>query len=174
MRKSLAGILAGTAAAAIATTGVVLAGAPAGAAPVPACGNHSLTVTHNSPQGAMGHGNVLIRFQNTGYSACSLYGYPGFDALGSYGSLIKHAKRTLSGFTGGAASLQTIVVQPGHYASADVEWLNFHPKSGKNCKVSSSVATTPANTSDTVAFPLSISTCNLQVHPTVAGKSGNS
>jgi hypothetical protein len=174
MRKTLAGLVAGTAAAAVVTTGVALAAAPAGASSVPACGNHSLAVTHNSPQGAMGHGNVLIRFQNVSYNACSLYGYPGFDALGSYGSVLKHAKRTVHGFTGGASSVQTIVIQPGHYASADVEWMNFHPKSGKSCVASDSIATTPANTSDTVDFPLSISTCSLQVHPTVAGKSGNS
>lgn len=174
MRTSLAAIAAGTAAAAILTTGLALAATPADAASVAACGNGVLAVSHNSPQGAMGHGNVVIRFENVSGAACSLYGYPGLDALDSHGAVIKHAKRTLSGFTGGASALRTIVVQPGHFASADVEWMNFNPVTGEGCAISDSIATTPANTSDTAYFGLAISTCHLQVHATVAGKSGNS
>ena len=122
----------------------------------------------------MGHSNIVIRFKNVSSSACSLYGYPGLDALGSYGTVLKHAKRTVNGFTGGASSVQTIVVQPGHFASADVEWMNFNPSTSGDCQWSSSIATTPANTSDTVNFPVSVSVCELQVHATVAGKTGNS
>ena len=65
------------------------------------------------------------------------------------------------------------MVRPGHYASADVEWLNFHPVSGKSCRFSKYVATTPAGTSHTVRLTRSVSVCNLQVHPTVAGRTGN-
>ena len=98
---------------------------------------------------------------------------PGFDALGSYGDVIKSAKRTLNGFTGGASAVNTIVVAPGKWASADVEWMNFNPTTGGDCVWSSSIATTPANTGDTHYFPVSVSTCHLQIHPTVKGKTGN-
>jgi hypothetical protein len=171
MRKYLAGAVA---AAALSTAAIAAVAAPsAGAATVPACGNHSLAVSHSAPQGAAGHGNVLIRFRNTGYASCSLHGYPGLDALGSYGAVLKHAKRTRHGFTGGAHSIPTVVLKPGRYASADVEWMNFNPTTGGECRWSSAIATTPANTSHTVDFPVSVSLCGLQVHPTVAGKTGN-
>jgi hypothetical protein len=171
MRTFIAGAVA-----AVALTGgaLAIAAAPAGAASVPACGNQALAVSHSHPQGATGHANVVIRFRNTGYSACSLKGYPGLDALKANGHVLAHAKRTLNGFTGGAHSIKKIVIQPGHYASADVEWMNFNPTTSGDCKFSKSIATTPANTSDTVHFKISVSKCRLQVHPTVAGKTGNS
>jgi hypothetical protein len=130
-------------------------------------------VTHSHTQGATGHGNVIIRFRNTGHSACTLYGYPGLDALRADGSVLAHAKRTLNGFTGGAKHVRTVTLRPGHYASADVEWLNFNPRTGGNCAFSHTIATTPANTTRTRYFRVSVSRCRLQVHPTVAGRSGN-
>lgn len=158
----------------LAATGCVLA-FPAAASTTPACGNSSLAVTATAEQGATGHGNFVLLFRNKTQHACTLYGYPGLDALNKSGAVIKHAKRTLTGFTGGSTKgLQTILVKPGKYASADVEWLNFQPKTGKSCKFSHSVAATPANTSHTVHLKRSVSVCQLQVHPTVAGKSGNS
>jgi hypothetical protein len=170
MRKFIAGTIA-----AVALTGAALAvaSAPAGASSVPACGNHSLAVSHSRSQGATGHANVVIRFRNTGYGACSLKGYPGLDALKANGHVLAHATRTLNGFTGGAHSIKTIVLNPGKYASADVEWMNFNPVTSGACAFSKSIATTPANTSHTVHFAVSVSKCRLQVHPTVAGKTGN-
>ena len=90
MRSILIGAVA---AAAVSAAGLGVASGAAGASPVPSCGNGQLTVTHSHPQGAMGHGNMIVRFKNTGYGTCSLHGYPGFDALGSYGDVIRHAKR---------------------------------------------------------------------------------
>jgi Protein of unknown function (DUF4232) len=148
---------------------------PDAASAATACGNSSLTVTATAEQGATGHANFVLLFKNRTAASCSLYGYPGLDALRSTGSVLAHAKRTLHGFTGGSThGLQTIVVAPGHYASADVEWMNFNPSTGGTCAFSHSVAATPANTSHTVQLARSVSACSLQVHPTVAGTSGNS
>lgn len=159
---------------ALAATGCVLA-VPAAAAATPACGNASLAVTATAEQGATGHANFVLMFRNTTTQACTLYGYPGLDALNKSGTVIKHAKRTLTGFTGGSTKgLETILVKPGKYASADVEWMNFNPKTGGTCTFSHSVAATPANTSHTAQLKRSVSVCQLQVHPTVAGKTGNS
>jgi hypothetical protein len=141
---------------------------------VRACGDHALKVTATRTQGATGHGNLLLRFKNTTRHACTLYGYPGLDALDGSGHVLKHAKRTVSGFTGGSRhGVRTITVKPGKFASADVEWMNFNPKTGGDCKVSAKIAATPAGTGHTVRFKRAVSVCRLQVHPTVAGRSGN-
>lgn len=170
MRMSLPAALA---AAALATTGLLAAAGPAAATAVPACGNHSISVSRTHTQGATGHSNVVLRFKNVTHSKCSLHGYPGLDALNVHGHVLAHARRTLNGFTGGAHAVRTIVIKAGRYASADVEWLNFNPSTGGSCRFSHSIATTPANTSHTVHFKVSVSVCRLQVHPTVAGTSGN-
>lgn len=162
------------AAGALAAAGLLAVPATADAA-VPACGNHSLTVSATASQGATGHANFVLLFKNTSHATCSLYGYPGLDALAANGHVLAHAVRTLRGFTGGSRhGLQTIVIRPGGYASADVEWMNFNPVTSGPCTFSHSVATTPANTTDTVHLAKSVSVCDLQVHPTVAGTSGNS
>jgi Protein of unknown function (DUF4232) len=161
------------AAAALAGTGALALSVPAGAATVAACGNATLAVSHSTPQGAAGHANVVIRFRNVGYASCSLRGYPGLDALRGNGTVLAHAQRTLNGFTGGAHALRTIVLAPGRYASADVEWMNFNPTTGGSCAFSSSIATTPPNTVHAKHFPVSVSNCRLQVHATVAGRTGN-
>jgi Protein of unknown function (DUF4232) len=154
--------------------GICLLAVPSQASTVPACGNSSLTVSATATQGATGHGNLVLWFRNRTSHACSLYGYPGLDALNGSGHVLRHARRTLSGFTGGSThGLRTIVVAPGRYASADVEWLNFNPSTAGSCRFSAAIATTPAGTSHTVRFTRSVSVCNLQVHPTVAGRTGN-
>jgi hypothetical protein len=50
--------------------------------------------------------------------------------------------------------------------------MNFNPVTSGPCPFSTSVATTPANTTHTVHFAMSVSICDLQVHPTVGGTSG--
>jgi len=159
--------LAGVAACLVAVPSSSASGAPA-------CGNSALTVSATAEQGATGHANFVLLFKNHTSHSCSLYGYPGLDALSASGHVLAHARRTLSGFTGGSRhGLQTVVVRPGRYASADVEWMNFNPSTGGGCRFSHSVAATPANTTHTVHLARAVSVCSLQVHPTVAGRSGN-
>jgi hypothetical protein len=160
------------ASAGLAGAGLILAGAPAGAA-VPACGNAALGVSHGPSLGATGHGSFVLTFKNVSRGTCSLRGYPGLDALDSHGRALAHAIRTMRGFAGGAHTLGTVSIAAGHYASARVEWMNFNPSTSGSCRFSSAIATTPANTTRTVRFPVSVSLCLLQVHPTVAGTSGN-
>lgn len=168
--RTRAAVLA--AAAACAGAGFAAAATPA-AATVPACGNSSLAITYTPPQGATGHGAFVLRFRNQTRSSCSLYGYPGLDALNAAGQVLAHAKRTMRGFAGGAHVEAVVTVTPGHYASATVEWMNFNPVTSGSCTFSKSVATTPPNTTHTVHLPVSVSVCSLQVHPTVAGTSGS-
>jgi hypothetical protein len=165
-------VLAGATVAGAATC---LIAVPSGAAAaVPACGNAALRVTATATQGATGHGNLVLRFRNRTSHSCRLYGYPGLDAITASGHVLKHARRTVSGFTGGSRSgVRTVLLRPGRYASADVEWLNFHPTTGRGCRFSAAIATTPAGTTHTVRLARSVSVCRLQVHPTVPGRSGN-
>lgn len=149
-----------------------MAAASADAAVPPACGDDALAVTATPSQGATGHANFVLEFRNVSGVKCTLRGYPGLDAIGKQGHLLKHAKRTLNGFTGGVHHIHTVLVRPGKFASADVEWTNFGPHGG-SCKGSLSVNATPANTGYTVHLAEHVMLCGLQVHPTVAGKSGN-
>lgn len=157
---------------ALTAAGLVAIGATADATVAP-CGNSSLAVSHLHTQGATGHGSVVLLFKNTTAHSCSLYGYPGLDALNASGHVLAHAKRTMRGFAGGAHVEKTVTVTPGHSASASVEWMNFNPVNGGSCTFSKSVATTPANTTHTVHLAIPVSVCSLQVHPTVAGTTGN-
>jgi hypothetical protein len=156
------------------TAGTLLAVPSAASATTPACGNNSLHVTATREDGATGHANFVLLFENVSKSPCTIHGYPGLDALKTNGTVLAHAKRTVSGFTGGSKhGVPTVLVKRLHFASADVEWMNFNPTTGGDCRFSHSVATTPANTAHAVHIARSVSDCRLQVHPTVAGKTGN-
>jgi hypothetical protein len=169
MRKLIAGAAA---AAAIATGAVGAVAAPAGATAIPSCQGSLIALSHSHAQGATGHGNVVLQFKNISQHTCSLRGYPGADAIGSYGHVLAHARRSLRGFTGGTSAVRTIVLHSWQVASADLEWMNFRSNGG-SCQFSSSIAVTPPNTFKTFHRPVSVSACNLQIHPVVRGSSGN-
>jgi Protein of unknown function (DUF4232) len=137
-----------------------------------ACGNSSVAVSNSPSQSATGHSSLVLLFKNVGGAACTLTGYPGLDALGGSNQVLVHAKRTLFGFMGGAAAVTTVTLAPGGSASATVEWLNFNPATSGDCTFSKSIAATPPNTTKTVNLPASVSICQLQVHPVVAGTTG--
>lgn len=164
--------IAGLAAAAALTAAAGVGPSPAGAASVPSCKGGLIALSHNHPQGAAGHGNVVLIFRNISQHTCSLRGYPGVDALGKHGGVLRHATRTLHGFTGGTSAVRTIVLHSWQVASADLEWANMGPN-GTGCRYSASIAVTPPNTTRTFHRPLSVSTCSLQIHPVVKGASGN-
>lgn len=146
---------------------------PAVATPVSACGNSSLKVSHTPARAATGHGSFVLLFRNTSNRTCTIRGYPGLDALNASGHPLARARRTLRGFAGGAHVERTVTLRPNQYGSATVEWLNFNPVTSGTCTFSKSVATTAANTTHAVRLAVSVSLCRLQVHPTVAGTSGN-
>jgi hypothetical protein len=169
--RSLTGLVAGTAL----VVGLSALAAPAVAAQpdtVPACNGALIHVSHAAPQGAMGTSAMVLRFRNISQSTCSLYGYPGLDALRNNGTVLAHAKRVKDGSVGGTPTIHTIVLQPNRVASASVQWHNFQPVGGGPCAFSAKIAVTPANTSTTTQFRVAVSKCGLQVHPTVAGKGG--
>jgi hypothetical protein len=170
MLKFIAGAAA---AAAVAAGAVAIAAAPAGAASTPSCNGSLIALSHSHVDGATGHGNVILQFKNISQSTCTLRGYPGVDARSRNGDTLAHARRTLHGFTGGTSKVRTIVLHSFQVASADLEWLNFKPNGGGSCRFSHSIAVTPPNTTKTFHRTVSVSACDLQIHPVVKGKSGN-
>ena len=166
-----------TAAAAAATGALLAAGALPAADPaqasIPVCGNNSFLISATPAQGATGHGSFVLLFRNTTTASCSIYGYPGLDALTATGHVLAHATRTRYGFAGGSRhGIQNVTVTAGHYASATVEWMNFNPVTSGACTYSDKIEVTPANTHTAAELPVKVSVCALQVHPTVAGTTG--
>lgn len=153
---------------ALSITGLAATAESASAVTVPHCGNSSLAVTRTFTQGGAGHGWMALIYRNVTSQTCTVYGYPGLDAISSTGHVLAHATRTLSGY-GSGAHLSTVTIRPGGYASAGVEWLNFNPHTSGPCAFSTTVNTIVANTSTVHRLRVSVSACSLQVHPTVAG-----
>lgn len=175
MRTYVTGAITGIVAGAALIAGLTApaqAAAPA-ATHIPTCQGALLHVGHGQPQGATGHGSVVLRFKNISQSTCKMRGYPGLDALGPRGRVLEHAKRTLHGFAGGAHAVNTVVLQSFQVDSALVEWHNFDFHNGHACRFSAKIAVTPPNTFKTTRFPVSVGLCDLQVHPVVAGTTGN-
>jgi len=173
-RQHTAALATAVLAAALVGPAAIASAAPAAAraAATRACGDAAIAVSATRTEGATGHGSFVLEFQNISGVTCTLRGYPGLDAIGKQGHVLRHAKRTRTGFTGGAEHIRTITVRPNRFASADVEWLNA-AKNGHACRFSRSVNATPANTGYTVHLARSVSVCQLEVHPTVKGRSGN-
>lgn len=160
-RTRIAAVVAG---AAVAFGGLAGVAAGPAQASTPACGNTSLGVSTTFTQGGAGHSWMALIFRNLTHSACTLRGYPGLDALNGAGHVLAHATRT-----SGGVGVHTITVPAGGYASAAVSWLNFNPVTSGPCTWSASIATTPPNTTHTVRRAVSVSVCELQIRPTVAG-----
>jgi hypothetical protein len=160
--------LAALAVASALTAGGAATAASASAVPVPRCGDGSLTVTRTFTQGGAGHGWMALIYRNVTSRTCSVYGYPGLDAISSTGHVLAHAARTQSGY-GASGAPATVTIRPGGFASAGVEWLNFNPHTSGPCAFSATVNTIVANTRLVHTMRVSVSACNLQVHPTVAG-----
>ena len=137
------------------------------------CRGDQITVSLGGNEGGAGHISVVVIFQNTGQAACILKGYPGAEVVDSTDAYTEDAKRTLTGYMGGAPST-AVTVDPGGYASAMVEWSDASASSGSaGCVTTSILSATPPNTKVTSQLPLSspAEICSsFQVHPVVAGQ----
>lgn len=150
------------------TAGLAAAATTAAASSAPRCGNGSLAVTRTYVDSGAGHSWMALIYRNTTSHSCTVFGYPGLDAIGSEGHVLAHAARSLSGY-GGGGRLGTVTIRPNGYASAGVEWLNFNGRTSGSCRFSAAVNTIVANTTRVHRLSVSVSVCKLQVHPTVGG-----
>jgi Protein of unknown function (DUF4232) len=153
---------------ALAATGIATTAGSAAATTVPRCGNGSLAVTRTFTEGGAGHGWMALVYRNVTSHTCTVYGYPGLDAVSRTGHVLAHATRSLSGY-GSGGHLSTVTIRPGRFASAGVDWLNFNPRTTGACAFSASVRTIVPNTGTVHRLRVAVSACALQVHPVVAG-----
>ena len=140
----------------------------------PECQNADIQVSETDGQGAAGHISLLLVFTNVGGHACFLKGYPGATATGQGNVTTLNAKRTLSGYSGGATELKLppyVLVKPNGQASAVLEWSDVPDATGCEMKDSADLAVTPPNTTQSTDFALSGSTiCSeFQIHPVLPG-----
>lgn len=147
--------------------------APAG---YPECKLADLTVSATGTDGGAGHRLVVLVFTNSGSRTCSMYGYPGVAALDADGKQVAQAKRTLSGYMGGlrGTHMPTVVLQPGHAASAGVEALGFNASDGSACTAYQGLLVTAPDDTVSTHLPWGNDGCSgLEVHPVVPGTSGD-
>ncbi|KAA0087204.1 DUF4232 domain-containing protein [Mycolicibacterium sp. P9-64] len=154
---------------ALATTFVVALGTPAvaQAAPPPPCQTGQVVAQNGLQQSASGHRAVVLKFVLApGDQPCTLTGYPGVDT-GAGGPLL-HAERTLSGFQGGLRTdvLPTVTVAADQPQYAVVEGVAADRNDPyHDCPTYTELLVTAPDTTETFTVPVSIDTCELQVHP---------
>jgi hypothetical protein len=148
---------------------------------LPSCANAQIAISPGRSGAGLGHIGETLLFTNISQSACTLYGYPGVAALDSAGAQILQANRTTTGYLGGLAESSNpaplVTLLPGHSASALVEGTDDPIGPGPDpppCPVDSGLLVTAPNTTRSVRLPAGPTLCSgLQVHPVVAGSSGN-
>ena len=134
-------------------------------------GEVTVGTTPNPEGAAAGHNSVVLTFTNSSTRTCSLYGYPGADALSSSGKVVAHATRSLSGYIGGSYSgLHEISLHPGQVASAIVE--GDVGDGGPDCTAGVSLVVTAPNLFHSSPVSGAPYVCMFQIHPVVAGTTG--
>ncbi len=152
-----------------------IATAPPPVQPTTSCTFSQLTVIAKSDGVALGHVGVVLMFENTGSSICSLYGYPGVAGLNAEGVQVTQAVRTVNGYLGGAGTgASHVILAPGESASAIVEGTDNPVGTATTCSTYPRLLVTPPNTTQSVTIDFSLPGCSaLQVHPVVPGTSGS-
>jgi uncharacterized protein DUF4232 len=155
--------------AAVATVFAATAGTPgvAQADPPRPCRTGQVVAQYGLQQSASGHSAVVLKFVLAPEARpCTLTGYPGVDT-GAGGPLL-HAERTLSGFQGGLRTdeLPTVTVAADQPQYAVVEGVAVDRNDpNRMCPTYTELLVTAPDTTETCTVPVSIDTCELQVHP---------
>jgi Protein of unknown function (DUF4232) len=151
----------------VTTTPTSRSSAPSGPS---ACTDKQLTVGHTAPSGATGHSGIVVVFVNESTERCTLTGYPGAAVLDSSGKQLEQAKRTTRGFLGGCGCApHPVVLRPGGKASALIEG---DVGGGGECLRGRALLVTPPDTERSTRIAFRAYSCDVQVHPTVAGTGG--
>ncbi len=142
------------------------------------CTSAELAISVGSAQGATGHSEVTLLFENTSTVTCVLHGYPGVAGLNAAGAEVAQAQRTPRGFMGGLSSSiatpPTVTLAAGQTASAVVEGTDVPQNGATSCPQLAGMLVTAPNTRHSVHFPGAPGDCSgLQVHPVVPGTTGS-
>lgn len=158
--------------------GAIGIGAGSSTAGTPECTAAVLSLDAATGPSGDGHQSELLRLTNTGGHTCFVRGYPGVAQL--HGSqTLQNAARTRSGYLGGlpsGQSIPTVVLQPGHSASALVEALDAAPDGSSACAGAGAtglLVTAPDQTSSTKLPSLLTACAGFQVHPISGASSGS-
>jgi hypothetical protein len=120
---------------------------------------------------------VILVFTNTSDATCLLWGYPAVAGLNSQGAQVVQARATPSGYLGGLApgqSLSAIHLAPGQKASAKVEGTDNPVGTARSCPTYRDLLVTPPDMTSSTVVDASLPGCSpLQVHPIVAGTTGD-
>ncbi|MDQ6617302.1 MAG: DUF4232 domain-containing protein [Actinomycetota bacterium] len=143
-----------------------------------ACTTRQLSISLAGTPGGLSHFGYVIAFKNTG-DPCQLHGYPGLDGVSSNGVVVVSAQRTPNGYLGGLPEGVTagpnVQLGSGQSASALFEGINGPVASLGPCTTYVAVVIIPPNETQAVrlAFAGGAYLCYLQIHPVVAGATGD-
>ena len=172
-----AGNSAGSASGGGSAGGAIGVGSTSSPAGTPECTALVLTISAATGPSGDGHQSELLRFSNIGGHTCFMRGYPGVAQL--HGSqTLQNAARARSGYLGGlpsGQSIPTVVLEPGHSASALVEALDAAPNGSQACTGAGAtglLVTAPDQTSNTNLPSLLTACADFQVHPISSASSG--
>ncbi len=157
-----------------ATTAAGGAGTSGQSTSTPACASGTTAVSLGSGGAGLGHSGIVLLLRNAGARTCVLRGYPGAALVARSGSVV-NAVRTPSGYLGGLAPGSNVPpavnIGPGQTASALLEGVDSSSGGGP-CPTYPALLATPPNETSTVRLDRSLSLCNPQIHPVVAGTTG--
>jgi hypothetical protein len=117
---------------------------------------------------------VLVDFENTSSSPCTLFGYPGAAVVDTSGRQVQQANRTLRGPLGGLPAGQThplpVRLRPHGYSSALIEGADQQERgaaqAGCDAPQNPRILVTPPNTKTAVPFTVGWPQCySFTVHP---------
>ncbi|OBB00892.1 hypothetical protein A5662_14230 [Mycobacteriaceae bacterium 1482268.1] len=136
-------------------------------APQPCMSGQVVVGSEPSTKAAATHRTVQLTFELASYSPpCTVTGYPGVDTRDG-GPRIS-AERTLRGYMGGLPSdsymLPTVTLTREHSAYAVLEG-EAVDADGNSCPTYTSLRVTPPDNTDTQNIWVTISACDLQIHP---------
>jgi hypothetical protein len=174
-----AGATGPAAAAKSATAAAATPAQPPSAVPsrAPGCDMRSLELTVGATSSGAGHRSVAVVVTNYGTGTCVLRGYPEVTAHTAVDPTPVAARRTPSGYLGGAADspFPTVRLAPEGQASMTVEALGFRVSDGASLPPYVSMRVTlPGGQPTELAWPSEIGdSCDqLEVHPLVPGPTG--
>jgi hypothetical protein len=133
-------------------------------------GNGTLDATGATKKG------VIVDFENTSKTTCTLIGYPGAATVNAAGTQITQATRTLrgdlDGLPKGSNKIPAVALAPGHYAAAMIEGVDTRKAGAAQAGCAETVPrilVTPPNTRIAVPFKVTWPACySFDVHPVMA------
>lgn len=138
------------------------------------CANGQLAVVVGRESAAGGSGGLPIIFRNASSSTCTLAGYPGVALVNGAGRQ-QQVSRTPQGYLGGLSpgdkTDPVARLASGEMAAALLEGAD-HTRTAGLCPRFVALLITAPNQTETARVTRSISLCDPQIHPVLAGVTG--